>query len=176
MNLYVLVGLVKLLEPSGFVVEKEDEFEIHSNQGVMGYLYAHSGIWSIRTYETELTAKRNEPHSFEQTASFATVQEALRRLFKVDSPAQVKVESGISEDDQTSSFQNATLQGADVSVAGSDTTVAFSIATFLVIPDFIAQKGELEVAGYIKMILSKASEVAPGLSFEVQVGLDKEEG
>jgi deoxyhypusine synthase len=75
---------------------------------------------------------------------------------------QVKVTTGIDEQEQQSSFQNATLQSAN-------RLVAMSIATNLVI-EGAAEMTEVELADKIVQYLDTAAQSIPGLSFEVQVG------
>lgn len=82
-------------------------------------------------------------------------------------PNKVNIATGIPEDEQESSFMNATLQGAGPGIA-------FSIATKLDIPDEIISKGEAMVATYISQTLETAAAGAPGLHFEVQLGLSRD--
>lgn len=76
---------------------------------------------------------------------------------------QVSITRGIPEGEQTSSFQNATLQGAGGGIA-------FSIASHVKVPDSIVARGESAVADYLNDLLSRAAASADGLLFEVQVG------
>jgi len=76
--------------------------------------------------------------------------------------SEVFIQTGIQEEDQQSSFQNATLQSAGMN--------ALSIATFLEIPNCIADQGEAVIAEYAKHHLAKAADSVEGLKFEVQIG------
>lgn len=75
----------------------------------------------------------------------------------------VSAEMGCAENDQSTSFMNATLQGA-----GND--LAISIATHIDIPEAVSVKGEQAVAQHLKDQLSSAANAYHGLSFSVQIG------
>lgn len=69
----------------------------------------------------------------------------------------LKITTGVSEDDQLSSFQNATLQGAGA--------FAFSIATHVTVPDTVIAEGEAAVAKFVEDALVRGD-----VAFEVQIG------
>ncbi len=76
----------------------------------------------------------------------------------------VCIQTGYSEEQQESSFMNATLQGAGA--------VAFSIATHITVPDDVSAQGEACVANYLRDALTAATQAAAeyGLKFHAQVG------
>lgn len=75
----------------------------------------------------------------------------------------MKIETGIDEGQQESSFMNATLQDA-----GKNTGLAMSISTTMDIPDHIAAQGEERIAAYISFTLKQFE--SHGLKFHVQLG------
>lgn len=75
----------------------------------------------------------------------------------------VTVDAGTDEDQQESSFMNATLQGAGEAVV-------MSISTSLEVPEDVIANGEASIAKYVQKVLSIAASSCPGLSFQVQVG------
>lgn len=75
---------------------------------------------------------------------------------------RLKIETGITGNDQESSFMNATLQKAG-------DRFEFSIATFISISPSV--KTEEELAALISNVLSPIVAVDPRISFEVQLGL-----
>lgn len=95
-------------------------------------------------------------------------------VFSVENPGKdevpasaldrVKIETGLSEGDQQSSFQNATLQGAG-------DRLAFSVATEMDIPEDVSSQGEIAVADYLREQFSKATAVVPNLRFDIQLGV-----
>lgn len=79
----------------------------------------------------------------------------------------VKIEMNEDSEAQSGSFMNGTLQSAPHHLA-------FTIQSFLEIPEVIAAQGQEQTAEYINHILTKAAEAAPGLTFDVQIGPDLE--
>lgn len=75
------------------------------------------------------------------------------------SAERVNIETGISEGDQQDTFQNATLQGSD--------EIAFSIATFVKVPKDYSEE---QVEQFLRDVLTRVTDCAPEISFEVQIG------
>lgn len=74
---------------------------------------------------------------------------------------------GPDEEEQESSFMNATLQGAGKHVA-------FSIATNLLVPETVVAEGLDSVVRHIRYELARATIKCSGLSFVVQVGASRD--
>lgn len=77
-------------------------------------------------------------------------------------PEVVTIETGVSEDSQMGSFENATLQGTD--------EIAISIAAYCRVPDSVYAQGQKAVAEHIRRCLEAAVATSEGLSFHVQIG------
>jgi hypothetical protein len=74
----------------------------------------------------------------------------------------VKITTGVPEEDQRSSFQNATLQGAG--------NIAFSVSTRIEVPEEVAKRGGDAVNAFVREALELAAGASPAISFEVQSG------
>lgn len=75
----------------------------------------------------------------------------------------VEVRKGVPGDAQEHSFMNATLQNH-----GGDEGIAFSIATYVAVPE--SMTGEDEIATYIEGVLRRAASAVGALTFEVEIG------
>jgi hypothetical protein len=78
----------------------------------------------------------------------------------------ITMQTGISANEQESSYMNGTLQ-----TVGDG--LAMTIHTYLSVPKGVAAQGQQAVAAYVEAKLNAAHIACPAFSFEVEIGPDE---
>jgi len=165
-NLEYLKLLIALVCPLGQpeVLPGEQGFEVYTRGNLVGKIWPHGEGWGVSrvgSFRTRLSEVEND--RFERvTSGYSTLPDAVRELFDLaghqpDVTVKANIDGPLDE-------RNVTLQSVG-------NVVEFSVATRVSVPEEVARNGSEAVGRYLHEVLTAASAAAPGLSFNVKVGL-----
>ena len=165
-NLEYLKLLIALVCPLGQpeVLPGEQGFEVYTRGNLVGKIWPHGEGWGVsRVGSLRIRLSEVENEQFERvTSGYATLPDAVRELFDLGGhPPAVSVKANI----------DGPLDGHNVTMQGVCDVVSFSVATHVSVPEEVAHNGSEAVGRYLHEVLTAASAAAPGLSFNVKVGL-----